>query len=78
MRDRSTLDWISDRISTFVGSIYFVIAHLALISVWVVVNVTPAWKFDECPFVFLNLVLAIETVFLQHRPRSRCNRGDSE
>ena len=64
MRERSTLDWLSDKITTFVGSIYFVIAHVLLIAAWVVANVMPGLVFDEYPFQFMNLVLAVETVFL--------------
>ena len=64
MRERSKLDSASDAISTFVGSVRFVIAHFLLISAWVVVNLAPAWVFDAYPFQFMNLVLAIETVFL--------------
>ena len=65
MRGRSGLDRASDLISTFVGSVYFVIAHTVLISAWVGANVLPGlWGFDPYPFVFLNLVLAVETVFL--------------
>jgi uncharacterized membrane protein len=64
LRERTTLDRLSDRISTFVGSIYFVIAHVLLISAWVLVNVIPNLVFDTYPFQFMNLVLAVETVFL--------------
>jgi uncharacterized membrane protein len=64
LRERTTLDWLSDKITTFVGSIYFVIAHVLLIAAWVLVNVAPGLVFDVYPFQFMNLVLAIETVFL--------------
>ena len=64
LRERTTLDVWSDRITTFAGSIYFVIAHFVLISSWVLVNVFPGLVFDAYPFQFMNLVLAVETVFL--------------
>lgn len=64
LRERTTLDVWSDRITTFAGSIYFVIAHFFLISAWVLVNVFPGLVFDGYPFQFMNLVLAVETVFL--------------
>lgn len=64
LRERSTLDWASDVISTFVGSVYFVIAHTVLIAAWVVVNIPSVWGFDPYPYQFMNLVLAVETVFL--------------
>ena len=43
LRERSTLDWASDVISTFVGSVHFVIAHTLLIAAWVVVNLPSVW-----------------------------------
>jgi uncharacterized membrane protein len=64
LRERTTLDVWSDRITTFAGSIYFVIAHVLLISTWVAANLMPGLVFDEYPFQFMNLVLAVETVFL--------------
>ena len=64
LRERTTLDVWSDKITTFAGSIYFVIAHVLLIFAWVMVNVVPGLDFDEYPFQFMNLVLAVEAVFL--------------
>jgi uncharacterized membrane protein len=67
LRQRTTLDHVSDVITAFVGSIQFVIAHALALMAWVVVNlrVIPGIRvFDPYPFVFLNLVLAVETVFL--------------
>jgi uncharacterized membrane protein len=65
-RQRSRLDRASDTISAFVGSIQFVIAHAVAIFAWVILNVGLLWlrPFDPYPFVFLNLVLAVETLFL--------------
>ena len=65
-RQRSRLDRVSDAISSFVGSIQLVIAHALGLVVWVALNVGLLWlrPFDPYPFVFLNLVLAVETVFL--------------
>lgn len=64
-RQRTRLDRVSDAITAFVGSLPFVVCHAGLILLWVVVNLAlgPA-AFDGYPFVFLNLVLAVETVFL--------------
>jgi uncharacterized membrane protein len=65
-RQRTLLDRVSDRISAFVGSVQFVLAHAGLILAWVLLNTAlpAASRFDPYPFVFLNLVLAVETVFL--------------
>lgn len=64
LRERTTLDVWSDKITTFAGSIYFVIAHVLLIAAWVLVNLLPGLLFDAYPFQFMNLVLAVEAVFL--------------
>jgi uncharacterized membrane protein len=64
LRERTTLDLWSDKITTFAGSIYFVIAHVLLIATWVITNLLPGLVFDAYPFQFMNLVLAVETVFL--------------
>jgi uncharacterized membrane protein len=65
-QQRSRLDRGSDAISAFVGSIQFVIAHAVGLAAWVALNIGLVWlrPFDPYPFVFLNLVLAVETVFL--------------
>src|SRR5262245_36681247 len=66
-RQRSPLDRISDTITSFTGSVRFIIAHLIFFAVWVVLNVQ--WllgehAFDPYPYVFLNFVLAAEAVLL--------------
>ena len=66
-RQRTGLDRASDAITAFVGSIQFVIAHGVGISLWVLLNaalLARGWDFDPYPFVFLNLVLGVESVFL--------------
>jgi uncharacterized membrane protein len=64
---RSRLDRISDGVSTFAGSVGFIIAHIIAFAFWIFLN-TP-WllgdrAFDPYPFVFLNLILAVEAVLL--------------
>jgi uncharacterized membrane protein len=66
-RRRSRLDRISDGISRFAGSVGFIVAHIITFAFWIFLN-TP-WApgnraFDPYPFVFLNLVLAVEAVLL--------------
>jgi uncharacterized membrane protein len=69
-RQRSTVDRISDRITAFAGSLSFVAVHVTVFIVWVVLNtlwLTGVLKFeafDPYPYVFLNLVLSLESVFL--------------
>jgi uncharacterized membrane protein len=66
-RQRTRLDRISDAITTFAGSLQFILAHVVFFSCWVLVN--SRWglgerAFDPYPFVFLNFVLAVEAVLL--------------
>jgi uncharacterized membrane protein len=63
-RRRSTLDRVSDVISAFTGSIQFIAAHVLFFAAWIVFNTFVVSTFDPYPFVFLNLVLAVEAVFL--------------
>ncbi len=53
-------DRIADLIARFGGSWWFIGAFSALVALWMGLNLIPsAKKFDEYPFQFLNLVLAI-------------------
>jgi uncharacterized membrane protein len=66
-QERSTLDRISDGISTFAGSVQFIIAHVVVFGAWVLLNTS--WllgghAFDPYPYIFLNFVLGVEAVFL--------------
>lgn len=66
LRHRSLLDRVSDAISNFAGSIGFIFAHGVVLAAWVIANsyLMPRGAFDPYPYVFLNLVLAIEAVLL--------------
>lgn len=83
-RRRSSLDRLSDRVTAFVGSMTFVVAHLVFFAIWMGVNT--AWllgsaAFDPYPYVFLNLVLAIESVLLGTfilMSQNRQNRQDEQ
>src|SRR5947209_1938516 len=63
---RTGLDRLTDAISNFAGDIKFVIAHAILFGLYILLNtaVLGPSAFDPYPFVFLNLVLAVESVFL--------------
>ncbi len=54
-------DKLSDKVADFVGSWTFVIYFFVALLIWILLNVVE-WvfkPFDEYPFVFLNLVLAV-------------------
>src|SRR5207244_1772128 len=83
-QERSRLDRLSDGISTFVGSIQFLFAHVLIFGAWIVINtswVLGRHAFDPYPYVFLNFVLAVEAVFLGTfvlMSQNRQNRQDEQ
>jgi uncharacterized membrane protein len=64
MRDRrTTVDRVTSHITRVAGSVTFIAAHAVWITIWIVLN-TSRYAFDAYPFSFLNLVVALEAVFL--------------
>jgi uncharacterized membrane protein len=63
---RAPLDRVSDNITSFTGSIRFIIAHVLFFAAWFLINsgVFLRTPYDPFPYVFLNLVLAVEAVLL--------------
>jgi uncharacterized membrane protein len=65
---RSLVDRVSDRITTFAGSITFVVLHIGWFAAWVLWNrgqeAAGRTPFDPYPYIFLNLALSIEAVLL--------------
>ena len=58
-------DKLADKISDFVGNIWFVWVHAAIFTTWIVINIIlgdKAW--DPYPFIFLVLVVSLEAIFL--------------
>ena len=66
-RERTLSDRISDVIGSFVGTITFVLLHLAWFGLWVAINasVLPFVRpFDPYPFPLLAVTVALEGVLL--------------
>lgn len=66
-RDRPASGKVADGIAAFVGSIPFVLIHLAVLAVWIAVNLgaVPGVKpFDPFPFQLLCMIVSIEGVLL--------------
>jgi len=62
----TTGDRIADRVAAFIGSWKFIIGQTAIMVVWVLVNTLALFgfiRFDEYPFVFLNLFMSAEAAF---------------
>jgi uncharacterized membrane protein len=63
---QSAGDRIADRVASFIGSWAFIIGQTAIMVVWVLVNTLALFgllRFDEYPFVFLNLFMSAEAAF---------------
>jgi len=64
---RTRSERIGDSISSFTGTLAFVLIHLLLVSAWVAVNTFSIAKirhFDPAPFSLLGTILAFEAILL--------------
>ena len=63
---RTPGDRIADRVAAFIGSWAFIIGQTGIMALWIVVNTLALFgfmRFDEYPFVFLNLFMSAEAAF---------------
>jgi uncharacterized membrane protein len=49
---------IADRVASFGGSWTFIMIFVAVMTVWMLLNILTTFKWDEYPFILLNLVLS--------------------
>jgi uncharacterized membrane protein len=49
---------VADRVASFGGSWTFISIFVGLMTIWMIINVVAAFKWDEYPFILLNLVLS--------------------
>ena len=61
--DRTTIDRLTDAVARVAGSTPFIVLHALGFTAWFVVNATRL-GFDRYPYNLLNLVVALEAVFL--------------
>ena len=62
LRQRSTVDRLSDTISRFAGSIFSIIGHIVAVAAWITVNsgaVPGIAPFDPYPFGLLALIVTV-------------------
>ncbi len=67
LRKRSFLTRISDKLTAFCGSTYFLVFHVIFFTMWIVVNtgMLPGIAiYDEFPFGLLTMVVSLEAIFL--------------
>jgi uncharacterized membrane protein len=63
LKERAIGDRISDAIASFVGSISFVVIHVAWFGFWVGLN-AGLWRFDPYPYQLLCMLVSLEGVLL--------------
>ena len=66
LEKQSAGDRIADRVASLIGSWAFIIGQTVVMAVWIVVNTLALFgviRFDEYPFVFLNLFMSAEAAF---------------
>jgi len=64
---RSRAECISDAVSRFAGSEFFILMHVVWFTVWITMNgkVFPGVKvFDPYPFNFLTMIVSLEAILL--------------
>jgi uncharacterized membrane protein len=63
---QTTGDRIADKVAALIGSWAFIIGQTAVMTAWILVNTLAlfgVFRFDEYPFVFLNLFMSAEAAF---------------
>jgi uncharacterized membrane protein len=67
LEERTPVERIGDAIGSFVGTMWFVIIHLAWFLFWFLANagkIPGVPLFDPYPFVFLSMAVSVEGVLL--------------
>ena len=69
---------VADAVAKFGGSWRFIFAFAAFLGVWVLLNVTMPWRWDEYPFILLNLFLSMLAAIQAPVIMMSQNRQDSK
>jgi len=62
-------DWFAlkaEAFARFFGTPVFLIGQTAIVTVWIVMNIlaiTARWRFDEYPFILLNLAFSLQAAY---------------
>lgn len=65
LAQRTRAELLSDAVARFVGSLAFVVAHVACFIAWIVWNVLPhTYRFDPKPFPLLATIVGLEAIVL--------------
>ena len=71
-------DRVADAVARFGGSWRFIFAFGAFLGVWVLLNVLAPWRWDEYPFILLNLFLSMLAAIQAPVIMMSQNRQDSK
>jgi uncharacterized membrane protein len=63
LNERTLVDRVTAGIARVAGRTPFIVGHAVWFAAWIVLNTTKS-AFDSYPFSLLNLVVALEAVFL--------------
>jgi uncharacterized membrane protein len=63
MEERSPVDRVTAAVTRIAGSTTFIAIHALWFGTWIALNLT-RYAFDPYPFALLNLIVALEAVFL--------------
>ena len=64
IHDRTTVQRLTDVVTSATGTIHFVIFHIALFAIWAAYNLISPRPFDPYPFSLLNLLVSLEAIVL--------------
>jgi len=62
-------DWFAlkaEAFARFFGTPVFLVGQTAIVTVWIIINVlalTSKWRFDEYPFILLNLAFSLQAAY---------------
>ncbi|HEY8966211.1 MAG TPA: DUF1003 domain-containing protein [Candidatus Methylacidiphilales bacterium] len=59
-------DWFAlkaESFARFFGTPVFLVAQTLIVALWISVNVFHVWKFDEYPFILLNLAFSLQSAY---------------
>jgi uncharacterized membrane protein len=59
-------DWFAlkaEAFARFFGTPVFLISQTFIVGLWIAINVAGFWKFDEYPFILLNLAFSLQAAY---------------
>ncbi|MEX0809988.1 MAG: DUF1003 domain-containing protein [Dongiaceae bacterium] len=60
----SAIERATDMVAGWAGSLWFFFFHVVLFTIWIGLNVVPAYTFDPYPFGLLTMAISLEAILL--------------